>query len=246
MERGIPKVLVATPTYEGKNYCLPQFIANVASFTFPKSCYDFVIFDNSRTPDNAKHINKTYGVKCVWKDYAGMGVIEKLAQTHEEIRQYALNNGYDFLLHLESDVFPQEDVIEQLLWTRKAVVGVPYQLFGGGQRRVVTQGWSDVELKNDYFVSALNIAFVQHWYFDGSVKRCTTNGIGCTLFHIKAIANIPFRFVEGDDSAPDTWFTRDLISHNIPYYVHTGMIAFHWNMEDWLEYANLIQYDKNE
>jgi hypothetical protein len=102
----------------------------------------------------------------MWRDYSGMGVIEKLANTHEEIRQYALNNGYDFLLHLESDVFPQEDVIEQLLWTRKAVVGVPYQLFGGGQRRVVTQGWTDVELKNDYFVSALNISFVQHWYFD--------------------------------------------------------------------------------
>jgi hypothetical protein len=182
----------------------------------------------------------------MWKDYSGMGVIEKLANTHEEIRQYALNNGYDFLLHLESDVFPQEDVIEQLLWTRKAIVGVPYQLFGGGQRRVVTQGISDIELRNEDFVSFLNIAFVQHWYFDGSVRKCATNGIGCTLMHTKAIQNIPFRFVQGDDSAPDTWFTRDLILHNIPYYVHTGMIAFHWNMEDWLEYANLIKYDKNE
>ena len=64
--------------------------------------------------------------------------------------------------------------------------------------------------------------------------------------HTKAIANIPFRFVEGDDAAPDTWFTRDLMMNNIPYYVHTGMIAFHWNMEDWLEYANLIKYNKNE
>ena len=244
--RGVPKVLVATPTYEGKNYCLPQFIANVLNFTFPKSCYDFVIFDNSKTPDNAKMINKTYGVKCVWRDYEGMTIIEKLAETHDAIREYAINNGYDYLLHLESDVFPQEDVIEQLLWTRKAVVGVPYQLFGGGQRRVVTQAWSDVELKNDHFVSCLDIAFVHHWFFDGKVNRCTTNGVGCTLIHNKVLNAVPFRFVEGDDSAPDTWWTRDLISHNIPYYVHTGMIAFHWNREDWMEYANLLTYDKNE
>ena len=82
---GMPKVLVATPTYEGKNYCLPQFINNVSNFTYPKQCFDFVIFDNSATNANAKYINKEFGVKVVWKDYTGMTIIEKLAHTHEAI-----------------------------------------------------------------------------------------------------------------------------------------------------------------
>jgi hypothetical protein len=243
---GIPKILVATPTYEGKNYCLPQFIDNVANFTYPKSRYDFMIFDNSSTPKNAEYINKEFGVKCHWKDYEGMTIIEKLALTHEAIRVHAVNNHYDYILHLESDVFPPEDVLEQLLWTKKDMVGVPYQLFGGGQRRPVTEAYSISEQRENEFIGTLNIGFIHHWYFNGKVQRCFTNGIGCTLMKVDTIKNIPFRFVEGNDAAPDTWFVRDLAYNGIPYYVHTGLLAFHWNTEDWLEYAHLLKYDKNE
>jgi hypothetical protein len=242
----LPKILVATPTYEGKNYCLPQFINNVRNFTYPKSRFDFMIFDNSASPENAKMISKEYGVNCTWKDYKGCTIIEKLALTHEAIRIHAINNHYDYLLHLESDVFPQQDCIEQLLWTRKNMVGIPYMLFHGGQRRLVTQAISEREPLNSDFISFLNISFVHHYYINGQVQRCGTNGIGCTLMKVNTIKHIPFRFVEGDDSAPDTWFTRDLAYLKIPYYVHTGLKAFHWNREDWLEYANLLKYDKNE
>ena len=243
---GIPKILVATPTYEGKNYCLPQFIDNVANFTYPKSRYDFMIFDNSSTPKNAEYINKEFGVKCHWKDYSGMTIIEKLALTHEAIRVHAINNHYDYILHLESDVFPPDDVLEQLLWTKKDMIGVPYQLFGGGQRRPVTEAYAISEQRENEFIGTLNIGFIHHWYFNGKVQRCFTNGIGCTLMKVNTIKNIPFRFVEGNDAAPDTWFVRDLAYNGIPYYVHTGLLAFHWNTEDWLEYAHLLKYDKNE
>jgi hypothetical protein len=242
----LPKILIGTPTYEGKNYCLKEFIQNVANFTYPRSRFDFVIFDNSSTPENAKFISKTYGVKVQWKDYSGMGVIEKLAETHEAIRQYAMNNHYDYLLHLESDIFPQIDVIEQLLWTKKSIVGVPYNLFGGGQRRVVTQPLKEGDIAENIFTSSLKIGQVHHWFFDGTLKRVITNGIGCTLMKVKSIKNIPFRFVADDDSAPDTWFTRDLLSYKIPYWVHTGMLAFHWSNEDWGYYASMLKYDKTE
>lgn len=244
--RTMPKVLIGTPTYEGKNYCLKQFIDNVRSFTYPSKFVDFVIFDNSNTPENAKYISKELGVKVVWKDYSDMGVIKKLFFTHEDIRLYAINNKYDYLLHLESDLFPPEDLIEQLLWTRKDIVGVPYQLYGGGQRKPITTGYDHREMYPDVYIGGLNIGFVHHYFFDGTVKRCTTNGIGCTLFKVNTIRNVPFRYVEGDDSAPDTWFTQDLLHHKLPYYVHTGLLAFHWNNEDWGKYAHMIQYDKTE
>ena len=242
----LPKILIGTPTYEGKNYCLEEFIDNVANFSYPRSRFDFVIFDNSSTPENAKYISKKYGVKVIWKDYSGMGVIEKLAQTHEEVRLYAINNNYDYLLHLESDVFPQADVIEQLLWQKKNIIGVPYQLFGGGQRRVVTQPLKYWDVSHSISANILQLARHHQWWFDGTVKRVSTNGIGCTLMKVKAIKNIPFRFVPENDSAPDTWFTLDLIANNVHYYVHTGMVAFHWNNEDWGAYANLLKYDKSE
>jgi len=242
----LPKVLIATPTYEGKNYCLEQFIENVKKFTYPQSRVDFMIFDNSAEPKNAKMINTKYGVKVHWRDYAGMTLIEKLAETHEAIRQHAINNHYDFLLHLESDVFPPVDVIERLLWTKKSIIGVPYNLFGGGQRRLVTQGFKEGDVAKDWFITALPFGFNHHWFFDGTIKRVSTNGIGCTLMRVRTIANTPFRFVEGDVAAPDTWFTRDLMAKKIPYYVHTGMLCFHWSNEDWGAYADLLTKDKKE
>jgi len=242
----LPKILVATPTYEGKNYCLPQFIDNVNNFTYPKSRFDFMIFDNSATPENAKMISKNYKVNCNWKDYRGCTIIEKLALTHEAIRIYAINNHYDYLLHLESDIFPQEDCIQQLLWTKKDVVGIPYMLHGGGQRKLVTQGISEKDINNTDLISFLNLSFVHHYFMNGQVQRCGTNGIGCTLFKLRVLRNLRFRFVEGDDSAPDTWLVRDMACMKIPYFVHTGLRAFHWNKEEWLEYANLLKYDKNE
>ncbi len=242
----LPKVLIATPTYEGKNYCLEQFIDNVKKFSYPQSRVDFMIFDNSAEPKNAKMINTKYGVKVHWRDYAGMTLIQKLAETHEAIRQHAINNHYDFILHLESDVFPPVDVIERLLWTKKSIIGVPYNLFGGGQRRLVTQGFKEGDVAQDWFITALPLGFNHHWFFDGTIKRVSTNGIGCTLMRVKTIGNTPFRFVEGDVAAPDTWFTRDLMAKKIPYYVHTGMLCFHWSNEDWGAYADLLTKDKKE
>ena len=31
-----PKILIGVPTYEGKNYCLSQFLDNIKNFSYPK------------------------------------------------------------------------------------------------------------------------------------------------------------------------------------------------------------------
>ena len=120
-------------------------------------------------------------------------------------------------------------------------------LYNGGQRRLVTQGWSNLSSGDgEDFVVGQNLSFVHHFFMNGRVQRVTTNGIGCTLMKVNAIRNIPFRHVANNDAAPDTWFTKDLIYNKIPYYVHTGLRAYHWNTEDWLEYASLLKQNKNE
>ena len=46
-----------------------------------------------------------------------------MAKSHETIRQKALKGNYDYLLHLESDVFPPIDIIERLLEKKKKIIG---------------------------------------------------------------------------------------------------------------------------
>ena len=243
---GLPKVLIATPTFDGKSYCQEQFISNVMTFTYPRKACDFVIFDNSSSPDNAKRINQEYGVKVVWKDYSGMTLLEKLAASHEAIRNYALEHHFDYVLHLESDIFPEPDVIERLLSSRKHVIGVPYMLYGGARRRVITQPKSMVELHPRDISSTLNLTFFYHYFFDGSVKPVNTNGLGCTLISKAVLKAIPFRYEQGSDAAPDTWWTLDLMRNNIQYYVDTSMHAFHHNRDEWGEGSNLLKNSKTE
>jgi GT2 family glycosyltransferase len=238
----LPKILIGTPTYSGKNYCVSQFILNVLDFTYPKNRCEFVIFDNSPTPENARFLTKEYGVKVIWKDFEGLKVNEKLAKTHQMVKEYAVDNGFDYILHLESDVFPQVDVIEELLRTGKSVVGVPYLIGNGGQRHFVTRIF---DYHNKDYCSIVNMAHFQQFFFNGEVKRCSTNGLGCTLIKTSSIKSINFRHEENRDEAPDTFFSNDLMQNRISYWVHTGMLAFHYNTEDWGDYVQLVN-NKND
>ena len=49
----LPKVLIAVPTYEAKNYCLSQFMDNVRNFTYPKKLIEIYVADNSKTNHNS-------------------------------------------------------------------------------------------------------------------------------------------------------------------------------------------------
>ena len=45
----LPKILICSPTYDGKNYCLKEWMDNVKNLNYPKSHYDIYLADNSRT-----------------------------------------------------------------------------------------------------------------------------------------------------------------------------------------------------
>jgi cellulose synthase/poly-beta-1,6-N-acetylglucosamine synthase-like glycosyltransferase len=64
----LPKILIAVPTYDAKNYCLDAFFQNISNFTYPKSNIDIYVADNSATNKNALFIRDKYKVKTFWKD----------------------------------------------------------------------------------------------------------------------------------------------------------------------------------
>ena len=59
-----------------------------------------------------------------------------MAKSHDECRKKALDGGYDYLLHLESDIFPPSDVIEQLLSANAKIVGNKLVLAGSLPPRI--------------------------------------------------------------------------------------------------------------
>src|SRR6185295_17527389 len=103
MTKKYPSVLICSPQHESKRYCWDDWKENVTSFTYPN--FDVLLVDNS--PDNSfrKEIadEKAYVIHIKPKSKS---LIHILAESHEQCRQFAIARGYDYMLHLETDVFP--------------------------------------------------------------------------------------------------------------------------------------------
>lgn len=240
------KVLVACPTAAIKNYCFEQWLDNVMSFTYPN--FRIRMFDN--TLDNGANADKLnsifkekYGDSDKFAAYSSQrlnseisqsSVIERMAVSHNHCRNYALNNDFDFMLHLESDVFPQADIIEELLFCNKPVVGAVYYRDEGIFRKAM--------LQDNIYHSERSVGSVNHLVnqelitIDGSVKKFASIGLGCALIAKPVMAKIPFRFVKNRGQHPDTYFSEDCLRFNIPIYANTACIARHDN-KPWGQYG---------
>jgi hypothetical protein len=244
----LPKILIGIPTYDAKNYCLDAFFQNISEFTYPKSNIEIFVADNSANNKNALLIRDKFKVKTFWKDYTGVPIMEKLADSHNQVRRYFLESDADYLLHLESDIFPPKDVIEQLLWARKPIVTSMYQLFDGAWRTPCIRIQDKKTLHYNDIIFDYELNNFHHYWTDGTIKEVFIAGIGCTLMHRKIMQNIQFRHdtTTKEGSPPDTYFAMDLREKKVKNWIHTGVISFHWNKEDWGRHFNYINYHKSE
>ena len=244
----LPKILIGVPTYDAKNYCLDAFFDNIFNFSYPKSNIEIFVADNSKTNKNALYIRDRFKVKTFWKDYRDYGVMEKLADSHNQIRRYFLESDADYLFHLESDIFPPSDIIEQLLWCRKPIVSGMYQIFDGSWRNPCIRNQDKKPPQYNEYVFHYELGNFHHWWMDGTLKETFIAGIGCCLMKRQIMKNFEFRSEPNNPNGhpPDTYFAEDLRAKNVPNYVHTGQLCFHWNREDWGRHFNFIKYEKAE
>ena len=237
-----PKVLVAAPTAVAKNYCFEEWISNVMKFTYPN--FEIRLFDN--TNDNGKfcrymneYYRKNYGNDNKFMaintlslhKLSSNSVIEKMAYSHNDCRRCCLQNGYDYLLHLESDLFQQKDIIEQLYFSVKPVIGALYYVDNGQYRKPMIQRRINVgedkyikHIISQNFVAGEDLVFC-----DGTVKQAAHIGLGCVLISKYVLEKIKFRFIRGENNHPDTYFAEDCFKNKIPIFIDTSIVVRHDN-----------------
>jgi len=244
----LPKVLIAIPTYDAKNYCLDAFFDNVRNFSYPKNLIEIYVADNSKTNENALMIRDKYKVKTFWKDYTNVPLMDKLADSHNQLRRYFLESDNHYMFHLESDIFPPHDIIEQLLWCRKPIVNGMYQVFDASWRTPCIRLADKSHELSHHFVFPKELGNFWHSWVDGKLKPTFVAGIGCCLMKRKVMKHFEFRTDANDSEKhpPDTYFAEDLRHANIQNWVHTGLLCFHWNKEDWGRHSEHINYEKSE
>jgi len=231
-----PKVLIACPQNEIKNYCWEKWSKRVKDFTYPN--YDVFIADNSPTKDNIELI-KSCGFIAHYTKPHKKGVIETINASHNACRKYAIDNKYDFMLHLESDVIPPFDIIEQLMQHNKQICCGVYDIFHGKQRKLMAQ------LNEEYDKSVRAYRTVNYaeerepLFFNGGLQQVYHAGIGCALIKMDVFDEIKFRVEKGVDFHSDTWFATDCYLYNIPIYIDTNIQCSHLN-STWLTVAEDI------
>lgn len=242
-----PKILVACPTSRDKNYCFERWIDNVVGFTYPN--YDIVMFDN--TCDGGKnagflndYFKNNFGVFTDKKFQALNSLTlnkiknldslkERIALSHNDCRNYTLNNDYDFLFHLESDVIPPPDVIENLLFHKKEVTSAVYYTDDGMYRKPMIQMKLKIaeNYRSSYWLNYKN----ENNYINGQLLQVACAGLGSSMISSKVLNKIAFR-TEKNDKFPDTLFAEDCEKLQIPVFVDTKIICEHLN-KNWGVYG---------
>jgi len=232
----MPKILITAPQHESKMYAWDKWIENVNNFTYPKDRIEVFIADNSPNTDNLKRL-KSYGVKAVHVKQNKKGLVYTINDSHEVCRKYFIENDFDFMLHLETDVIPPIDVIERLLNNNKKICSGVYDILQGSKRKTMIQ----VDERFDKSVRAFRtpefIKEEEPLFFNGSVNKIYHAGIGCILIHRSILETISFRIQEGNNSHSDTWFANDCFFINANIYADTTVQCKHYN-QTWLGVIN--------
>lgn len=237
----LPKILLCCPTASVKNYCFEPWIENVMNLKYPN--FDIHLFDN--TTDNGQ--NSDYLNRYVQEKFGNLkkfkasnslllhqsserNIIAKMTISHNDCRYETLKGGYEYMFHLESDVFPPVDVIERLLSHGKNIVGGVYYTDEGKYRCPMIH--QKLELAPNEVTSLVTKTPEEIQLLNGKLHQVAQIGLGCILISRKVLERIQFRYVPERNFHPDTFFSEDCHLQNIPIHIDTTILCGHEN-QNW-------------
>jgi hypothetical protein len=235
----LPKVLVFTPVYAGKDYCIDEFIENVQKFTYKE--YDHIFIDN--TDDNGEYASslaeklKPIGIK-VYHTERGNSSREALARSQNLARKIFLENDYDYLMSLESDIFPKPNIMDVLVSHGLDIVTALYMIgFVETNTRTpcITIDWKND--KTGTVGSKLITPDKFEDYIQKGVKEVAAGGMGCCLMYRTVVEQVKFTYIPGHKAHSDVFWFNDSRKLGYMVAVDTDVFAEHKN-SDWTKVAD--------
>lgn len=160
-----------------------------------------------------------------------------MAECNEMIRKKVISEGYDYLMSIESDVFPPKNIIQRFLNQGKLHIAGIYKIGFGKWKYPLLQIVEKTGESKDGFDEG-NIRQM-HWmemipFIDGATKPIHGCGLGCALMHRTILEKFKFRTVKGRSVHADSWWYMDMWNAGVPAFVDTSVICEHRN-KDWMK-----------
>ena len=218
------KILIAAPIHDSKAYIIDKYLENLKKIikqTENSFKVETLIIDNSENMNFFLKIADKYKDLNIWHGgNFGKTSMERQCFCLNIIRTKFLSDGFDYLMLIESDIIPNEDIINHLLDHQKDVCSAVYWI--GEKKKVLMITKKEVIANNKTFPAL----FVLPDFINGELKEVPNGcGLGCILIKRKVLEKIKFRF--GRNHA-DTYFHEDLRSYGFKAYVDTSQIVRHY------------------
>ncbi|MFH1072337.1 MAG: hypothetical protein V1743_02820 [Nanoarchaeota archaeon] len=228
---GLPRVLIGCPTSEHKRYCLSEYLSALNTIVYQNA--EFIIVDNSATDEYFLEIKERLTALNITrrafliKDSHLLHAKDRIVHSRNLIRTFCLEQGFDYFLSLEQDVFPEPDIVQQLMQHQKDIVSALVMNYNvkDGKKIVVPMLWQekpDVPGKIFYISpeKLQNPGLVE-------VDVCS---LSCVLISRKVLENVTFRYEKGFD---DMMFCKDAKEQGFRTHADTAARPKHlpgsWN-----------------
>lgn len=230
MQNKHPKVLLCCPTSDKKAYCDTDWFEMVSSLSYPN--YDIFIADNSTGLQYSKKL-QSKGFKVKHINNANKSFSQILAESHNACREYAVKHNYDYIFHLESDVFPDTpNIIQRLMEHNKQITCAPYHIQQGEKSVLFAQQVDKHQVLGEYHLIVNSLYPAEDLIFiDGKLKEIANGALGCVLIHKSVFSNVEFRYVKGANAYPDTYFYLDCYAKGYRVFMDTSLFCKHKNQQ---------------
>lgn len=237
------KILVATPTYDGMEYCFNEFLETTRNIDFPE--FDILIVDNSRSKKFWRKIRKIPFIKAIHDETMEEKNMLRLISSRNKILDYAIQKNYDYLLMLDSDVMVPSRILKKLLSENKDVIsglyfnklnlGGPFQTVPIAYNFVTQEEFDELKINGDLPEEASKKEDLRRYLTNEEIDSKKAIEVrlasgGCLLlskkaFNSGAIYGLEKRFkIETSD---DVYLFNRLKEKGFKIYCDTSLICDH-------------------
>jgi len=225
------KVLIATITSDAKKYCQEDFLNNLKLLDYKPA--DFIIIDNSETVKNSIAIEK-HGFKTFWLPRKGKTSEKMMYESEAFLREKFLKGGYHFLMRIESDLFPPQDIVQRLMMHRSRtdngilpIVSAAYFITNDGKDHLMMQ---DIEEQGTGSKELMmcNVTDMHDMVrMTGGLVKTASCGMGCMLTAKEVEENIQLTY--DDRMYPDAQWHHHANQLGYNKFIDTSVLVEHQN-----------------
>lgn len=248
-----PRILIGCPTFEGMSYCIEHYLKAVKELTYKN--FELVLVDNSKTRDYYRHLTEK-GLKVLRLANVSEDKMQNVIDSRNVLKEFALQENFDYFFSLEQDVIPPKDAIESLLKFGKEITSGLYMgvfvhegkpglkplLYTWLSQKefdevitsphLYTETFKKIKEKSikspDELKRHMTVEEVQEPKFM-EVKYA---GVGCMLIKKEVLEKIEFRKSEGNLGTDDISFCDDARKHGYKVHAYTGVVCGHLKRHD--------------